>query len=235
VIELHFFPSPNGQKVAIALEECGLPYRVVPVDLAKGEQFDPAYLALNPNNKIPTLVDPGGPGGRHAVFESGAILLYLAEKTGQLLPTDPAARSEALQWLFWQVGGLGPMAGQAHHFRAFAPEQVPYAIRRYTDECNRLYGVLDRRLARREWLAGEYSVADIACWPWIRPWRRQGQDLDAFPHLARWFEAVGRRPAVCRALELGDERLLSAEEYRLLLNQTAARVDALSARRSRQD
>lgn len=225
MIELHYFPSPNGMKIAIMLEECALPYRIVPVDLSAGEQFAPEFLAISPNNRIPAIVDEDGPGGRHSVFESGAILWYLAEKSAQLLPSDAAARSCVMQWLFWQVGGLGPMAGQAHHFRAFAPEQVPYGIRRYTDEVNRLYGVLERRLAGRDWIVDDYSIADVACWPWIRRHERQGQRLEDFPRVRDWFARIDARPAVQRALALGDERLLDREQYRLLLNQTAARVN----------
>jgi len=222
MIELYFFPSPNGLKIAIMLEECGLPYAVQPVDIGRGEQFHPEYLALNPNNKIPTIVDRDTDT---AVFESGAILLYLAEKSARFLPTAPQARMQTLSWLFWQVGGLGPMAGQAHHFRAFAAEEVPYAIRRYTDECNRLYGVMDRQLSRREYLAGDYSIADIACWPWIVPHERQGQDLDNFPHLRRWFETVGARPGVRRGFALGHETQMDREGYRFLYGQTAAMVN----------
>ena len=185
MIELYFFPSPNGLKIAIMLEECGLPYQVVPVDIAGGEQFRPEYLALNPNNKIPTIVDTDT---GTSVFESGAILIYLAEKSKQLLPKDSDQRIEVLSWLFWQAGGLGPMAGQAHHFRAFATEEVPYGIERYTNEVNRLYGVMERRLGDADYLAGDYSIADIACWPWIVSHERQGQDLDAFPNVKRWFE-----------------------------------------------
>lgn len=231
MIELHYFPSPNGMKIAIMLEECALPYRIVPVDISAGEQFAPDFLAISPNNRIPAIVDDEGPGGRHSVFESGAILWYLAEKAAQLLPSDAAARSHVMQWLFWQVGGLGPMAGQAHHFRAFAPEQVPYGIRRYTDEVNRLYGVLERRLTGRDWIVDDYSIADIACWPWIRPHERQGQRLEDFPRVRDWFTRIGARPAVQRALALGDERLLNPEQYRLLLNQTTAKVDEQSRQR----
>jgi GST-like protein len=227
MIELYYFPSPNGLKVAIMLEECGLPYQVHPVNILRGEQFASAYLAINPNNKIPAIVDPDAPGGPLPVFESGAVLLYLAEQTGRFLPPDSRGRYEALQWVFWQVGGLGPMAGQAHHFRAFAPEVVPYAIRRYTDECNRLYGVLDRRLAGREWLAGEYSIADMACWPWIMHHARQGQDLGDFTEVRRWFEAMRGRPGVSRALAVGGERSADAQAQRFLYGQTASGVTAL--------
>jgi len=226
VIDLYFYPSPNGIKAAIMLEECGLEYRVVPVDITRGEQFDPAFLELSPNNKIPALVDHAAAGGPLELFESGAILLYLAEKTGSFLPADIHWRYAVLKWLFWQVGGLGPMAGQAHHFRAFATEQVPYGIRRYTDECNRLYGVMNRALERAEYLAGDYSIADMAAWPWVQPHERQGQRLDDFPALRRWFEAVGARPAVGRALALGHERHADREAYRYLYGQTAGSVEA---------
>ncbi|MEO0616280.1 MAG: glutathione S-transferase N-terminal domain-containing protein [Pseudomonadota bacterium] len=227
MLELYFFPSPNGQKALICLEELALPYTLTPVDLAKGEQFDAAFLQISPNNKIPALVDHGAEGGALALFESGAILEYLADKTGRLLPKDLPDRYAVKQWLYWQVGGLGPMAGQAHHFRAFAPEQVPYAIRRYTDEMNRLYGVLDQQLESREYIAGDYSIADIACWPWVVPHERQGQTLDDFPNLRRWFARVSARPAVQRAQAFGNERLLSPEEYTVLLNQTRDTARAL--------
>lgn len=224
MLELFFFPSPNGLKVSIALEECALPYRITQVDILRGEQFDPAFLAISPNNKIPALRDPDGAEGPISIFESGAILLYLAEKAGQFLPSATAARFQVMQWLFWQVGGLGPMAGQAHHFRAYAPESVPYAIKRYTDEVSRLYSVLDRRLAGREFIAGEYSIADMAVWPWIVPHARQGQSLDDFPQLQRWFETVRNRPAVRRAYERGHERKADAEAYRFLYGQSAQTV-----------
>ena len=225
MIELYFYPSPNGLKIAMMLEECGLPYRVVEVDILRGAQFAPEFLRISPNNRIPAIVDTAAEGGSLSVFESGAILQYLAEKSGQLLPPDPRGRYEVLQWLYWQVGGLGPMAGQAHHFRAFASEVVPYGIKRYTDEVNRLYGVMDRRLADRPYLAGEYSIADIACWPWIVPHERQGQALADFPNIERWFTAIRDRPAVHRAYEKGHERMADAEAYKYLYGQTAKSVD----------
>ncbi len=228
MLQLYFYPSPNGLKIAIALEECGLPYQVVPVDITRGAQFDPAFLAISPNNKIPALVDPDAPGGPLELFESGAILMYLAEKSGRFLPAGLHARYAVLKWLFWQVGGLGPMAGQAHHFRAFATEQVPYGIKRYTDECNRLYGVLDRALARSPYVAGDYSIADMACWPWTVTWERQGQDLADFPNVARWFDAIAARPAVQRARELGHERHADREGYRYLYGQTAATLGGVA-------
>ncbi len=221
-LDFYFFPSPNGLKISIMLEECGLPYEVKPVDIGRGEQFRPEYLAINPNNKIPSIVDRDTDT---VVFESGAILIYLAEKSGRFLATDPHARMQTLSWLFWQVGGLGPMAGQAHHFRAFAEEEVPYAIRRYTDECNRLYGVMDRQLNDLEYLAGEYSIADIACWPWVVPHERQGQDLENFPNVRRWFETIGARPGVRAGFALGHEVQMDREGYRFLYGQTAAMVN----------
>jgi GSH-dependent disulfide-bond oxidoreductase len=204
MIDLYFSPTPNGLKIKLALEETGLAHRIVPVRLSKGEQHAPAFQAISPNAKIPAIVDqaPHGPAGPVAVFESGAILLYLAQKSGQLMPADEAARLEALQWLFWQVGGLGPMAGQAGYFRVYAPQPVPEAIERYTREVKRLYGVLDRRLEGRDWLVGDsYSVADIACYPWVVPHRGHGQDLTEHPHLARWFERIAARPATQRVYE----------------------------------
>jgi GST-like protein len=231
MIELHFYPSPNGLKIAMMLEECGLPYRIVEVDILRGAQFAPEFLRISPNNRIPAIVDTAAEGGPLSVFESGAILQYLAEKSGQLLPANPRGRYDVLQWLYWQVGGLGPMAGQAHHFRAFAAEVVPYGIKRYTDEVNRLYGVMDRRLADRPYLAGEYSIADIACWPWIVPHERQGQSLGDFPHVRRWFDAIRERPAVRRAYEKGHERMADAEAYKFLYGQTAQSVENRSRER----
>jgi GSH-dependent disulfide-bond oxidoreductase len=205
-IELHMWPTPNAFKITIFLEEAGLPYEVKLVNIGKGEQFAPDFLKIAPNNRMPAIIDPEGPGGLPiSVFESGAILQYLGRKTGQFYPEDERGRIEVDQWLFWQMGGLGPMAGQAHHFRIYAPEQVPYAIKRYTDEVNRLYGVLNRRLADRPYVAGEFSIADMASYPWIRPFERQGQDLNDFPHLKRWFETIGARPAVLRAVEVGKQ------------------------------
>jgi len=228
LIDLYFYPSPNGLKISIMLEECGLPYRMVEVNILRGEQFKPEFLRIAPNNRIPAIVDQDAAGGPLAIFESGAILQYLAGKSGQFLPEELHQRFDVLQWLFWQVGGLGPMAGQAHHFRAFAPERIPYGIQRYTDECNRLYGVLDRRLADREFVAGEYSIADMACWPWIVFHDRQGQALEAFPNLRRWFDAVRARSAVRRAYDRGYERMADSESYRYLYGQTADSVTARS-------
>jgi GST-like protein len=202
-IELYYWPTPNGWKISIMLEECALPYSVHPVDISKGEQFAPRFLAISPNNRIPAIVDPSGPGGRPiAVFESGAILQYLARKTGKFYPAGERARVAVDEWLFWQMGGLGPMAGQAVHFRRYAPELITYAVARYTDEVNRLYGVMNTRLAKREFLAGRYSIADMACVGWVRLAERQGQDLAQFPHLRRWFETVRARAAVKRAFAI---------------------------------
>jgi len=224
MIDVYFYPSPNGLKIPIMLEECGLPYRIVEVNILRGEQFAREFLRISPNNRIPAIVDLDAPGGPLSVFESGAILQYLAEKSGQLLPQEVHGRFEVLQWLCWQIAGLGPMAGQAHHFRAFASEVVPYGIKRYTDEVNRLYGVLDHRLADRPFVAGGYSIADIACWPWIVSHERQGQPLEAFPNVQRWFETVRARPAVRRAYEIDHERMADAEAYRYLYGQTAGSV-----------
>jgi GSH-dependent disulfide-bond oxidoreductase len=202
-IELYYWPTPNGWKVSIMLEECGLPYVVRPVDISKGEQFAPRFLAISPNNRIPAIVDPAGPGGRPmSVFESGAILQYLGRKTGKFYPRDEGSRVAVDEWLFWQMGGLGPMAGQAIHFRRYAPEPIPYALARYTDEVNRLFGVMNTRLAKREFLAGRYSIADMACVGWVRLAERAGQELAQFPHLMRWFETIRAREAVKRAFAI---------------------------------
>ncbi|WP_374312268.1 glutathione binding-like protein [Dongia sp.] len=207
-IELYTWPTPNGHKVHIALEEMGLPYTLHAVDIGAGDQFQPAFLKISPNNKIPAMVDPDGPDGQPiALMESGAMLIYLAEKTGQLMPQDPRGRASVMQWLMFQMSGVGPMLGQTHHFRSYAPEQYPYAIKRYTDETTRLYRVLDARLAESPHLAGEaYSIADIATWPWLRYWDRQGQDINAHPHLKRWFDAIAERPAVIRGLQVLADR-----------------------------
>lgn len=228
MIDLYYWSTPNGLKLKLFLEEVRLPYRIVEIDITQGAQFDPAFLAISPNNRIPALVDhaPVGGGAPLSLFESGAMLLYLAEKTGQLLPTDLRGRAEVLQWLFWQVGGLGPMAGQNGHFNHYAPEPVPYAIDRYVRETNRLYGVLDRRLADREFIAGPYSIADIACYPWIVPHAAHGQDLADFPNLGRWFDSIAARPATRRAYEgapqsYSSSRQMSDAERAVLFGQTA--------------
>ena len=200
-IELYYWPTPNGWKISIMLEECGLPYTIKPIHIGKGEQFAPEFLKIAPNNRIPAIVDPDGPGGAPiSVFESGAILQYLGRKTGQFYPTEERARIACEEWLFWQVGGLGPMAGQANHFRIYAPEKVQYGIDRYTNEVNRLYGVMNRRLEGRDYLAGEYTIADMACIGWARSWERQGQNIKDFPNLERWLDRMHARPAVERGL-----------------------------------
>lgn len=205
-IALYYWPTPNGWKISIMLEEVGLPYDLRLVNIGKGEQFEPDFLRISPNNRMPAIVDPDGPDGKPiSIFESGAILQYLGRKTGRFYPADERRRVEVDQWLFWQVGGLGPMAGQTHHFRQYAPEKIEYAIDRYTNEVNRLYGVMNRRLADRDFLAGDYSIADIACVGWVKPYRNQGQDLEDFPNLKRWFETITARPAVIRGLALGQE------------------------------
>jgi GSH-dependent disulfide-bond oxidoreductase len=204
-LDLFYWPTPNGWKVTILLEELGQPYDLVPVDIRKGEQFGPAFLAISPNNKIPAIVDHAPPDGGPPVtlFESAAILIYLAEKHDRLYLQTWRARHEVNQWLAWQVAALGPTAGQVHHFREYASERIPYAIERFTNEINRLYGVMNAQLATREFLAGTYSIADIACWPWIRLWRHHAQDLDDFPHLKRWFGTLASRPAVDRGFRVG--------------------------------
>lgn len=206
-IELHYWPTPNGWKITIMLEELGAPYEVRYVDIGRGDQFAPDFLRIAPNNRMPAIVDPEGPGGAPiSVFESGAILQYLGRKFDRFYPADPRARTAVDEWLFWQMGGLGPMAGQAHHFRQYAPESVPYAIERYTNEVNRLYGVMNTRLADHEFLAGDYSIADMASIGWVVPHERQGQDLGDFPNLKRWFEAMRARPAVEAGLAVGRDR-----------------------------
>ncbi|MGH8446826.1 MAG: glutathione binding-like protein [Solimonas sp.] len=230
MIELHYWTTPNGHKISIFLEEAGLDYRIVPVHIGRGEQFKPAFLKIAPNNRIPAIIDlaPADGGAPISLFESGAILNYLAEKTGQFLPADLRGRHEALQWLFWQMGGLGPMLGQNHHFSHYAPEKIPYAIERYVKETNRLYGVLDQRLADREFVAGAYSIADMAAYPWIVPHAAQGQKLEDFPNLKRWFETIAARPAVQRAYEKGRQintaATMDEEARRILFGQDAARV-----------
>jgi GST-like protein len=202
-IELYFWPTPNGRKISIMLEECGLPYQVKYVDITKGDQFEPAFLKISPNNRMPAIVDHGGPGGTVSVFESGAILQYLGRKAGKFYPVDERARVAVEEWLFWQVGGLGPMAGQCNHFRNYAREKIPYAIERYVNEVNRLYGVMNNRLADRPYLAGAYSIADMASYPWAVLWKDQGQDIAQFPHLEAWLERVGEREAVQRGMAVG--------------------------------
>ena len=229
MIDLHYWTTPNGHKITIFLEEAGLDYRIVPVNISKGEQFAPDFLAIAPNNRIPAIVDhaPADGGPPLCLFESGAILHYLAGKTGRFLPADLRGRAEAMQWLFWQTGGLGPMAGQNHHFTQYAPEPIDYAITRYVNETNRLYGVLDARLADREFVAGAYSIADMARYPWIVPHERQRQSLDDFPNLKRWFTAIAARPTVRRAYELAQTingaPTVSADSRAHLFGQRARR------------
>ena len=209
MIDLYTWPTPNGHKIHIMLEEIGHPYNVIPVDIGAGAQFHPDFLKISPNNKMPAMVDPDGPEGRPiAIFESGAILLYLAEKTGQLLPAAPEGRYSVIQWLMFQMGGIGPLLGQAHHFRVYAPERIPYATERYTNEANRLYGVLEGRLAESAHLGGEdFSIADIAVFPWLRSHENQGVDMADYPNVKRWFDDINTRPAVERGLEvLADRR-----------------------------
>lgn len=228
MIDLYYWTTPNGHKITMFLEEAGLPYRIIPVNIGAGDQFKPDFLKIAPNNRMPAIIDhePADGGAPVSIFESGAILLYLADKTGKFLPKDLRGRNEALQWLFWQMGGLGPMAGQNHHFSAYAPEKLPYAINRYVNETNRLYGVLNKRLADLPFVAGDYSIADMACYPWIVPYERQGQKLEDFPHLKRWFAAIQDRPGTVRAYdrvnEINTQPTMSEEAKKLLFGQTAA-------------
>jgi GSH-dependent disulfide-bond oxidoreductase len=230
VINLYYWPTPNGHKITIFLEETATPYKIFPVNIGKGEQFKPDFLAVSPNNRMPAMVDddPAEKGPPVSVFESGAILLYLAEKTGKLLPKDLRGRAEVLQWLFWQMGGLGPMAGQNHHFSQYAPEKLPYAIERYVKETSRLYAVLNKRLADREFIAGAYSIADMASYPWVVPYERQGQKLEDFPNLKRWFETIKARPATerayARAKEFQTIPVTSDEARKVLFGQSASTV-----------
>jgi len=227
LIELSYWTTPNGHKITIFLEESETPYRITPINISKGEQFGEAFLSISPNNRIPAILDtaPADGGAPISVFESGAILEYLAEKTGKFLPMDIRQKYEVLQWLYWQMGGLGPMAGQNHHFVQYAPEKIPYAMERYIKETNRLYGVLNKRLADREFVGGEYSIADMAAYPWIVPYERQKQNLDDFPHLKKWFLRVQARPAVQRAYalakEINEQPTVSAESRTHLFGQAA--------------
>lgn len=234
MIDLYYWSTPNGHKITIFLEEAGLTYKVIPVNIGKGDQFKDDFLAIAPNNRIPALVDhaPKSGGKPISVFESGAMLMYLAEKTGRFLSDDLAVRYDAIQWVFWQMGGLGPMAGQNHHFRNYAQEKITYAIDRYVNETNRLYGVLNKRLADRKFIAGDYSIADMASYPWIVPYKNQSQDINDFPHLKRWLETIAERPAVKRAYEIakevnpnfGQPPIRTEEERKLLFGQTSAVV-----------
>jgi len=234
MIELYYWPTPNGHKITLFLEEAGLDYRIHPVDISAGDQFKPEFLAFSPNNRMPAIIDtaPADGGEPITVFESGAILLYLAQKTGRFMPADVRGQNTVTEWLMWQVGGLGPMAGQNHHFGVYAPEKLPYAIARYVNETNRLYGVLDRRLQGRDFITGEdYSVADMACYPWVVPWQRQQQNLDDFPNIKRWLNAIAARPATIRAYAKGEavsqnRTTVTEEGKKILFGQTAASVQA---------
>ncbi len=238
MIDVHYWTTPNGHKVTIFLEETGLQYKIIPVNIGKGEQFKAEFLAVAPNNRIPAIVDHNPPDGGKpiSVFESGAILVYLAEKTGKFGGKDLRARTKTNQWLFWQMGGLGPMAGQNNHFSAYAPEKIPYAIDRYRNEVNRLFGVMNKRLADRDYLAGDYSIADMASYPWVVPWERQGQIIADFPHLKRWLEAIAARDAVKRAYAIvkdvnpGAGGIRTAEERAILFGQTAKSVESMATR-----
>lgn len=227
MIDLYYWTTPNGHKITIFLEEAGLPYKIHPVNIGKGEQFNPDFLLISPNNKIPAIVDsePNDNKGPLSLFESGAILWYLGEKTKKFVPETPRRKAEVSEWLFWQMASLGPMAGQNHHFNMYAPEKIPYAMERYTKETNRLYGVLNKRLEGRDFVAGEYSIADMAIYPWIVPHEKQGQNLNDFPHLKRWFEVIEKRPAVMKAYELAktinSESTMSEEAKKILFGQTA--------------
>jgi GSH-dependent disulfide-bond oxidoreductase len=237
MIDLYYWPTPNGHKITLFLEETGIDYRIIPVNIGKGDQFAPDYLKISPNNKMPAIVDdePADGGAPISVFESGAILVYLAEKTGRLMPADLRGRTAALEWLFWQVGGLGPMAGQNHHFSVYAPERIPYATERYVMETNRLYGVLDRRLEGRAFILGDdYSVADVAAYPWMVPWKTQQQNLEDFPNVARWLASIAARPSTVRAYARGEpyasQQPMGDEAKKVLFGQTAATVRERSAK-----
>ncbi|MDK9701983.1 MAG: glutathione S-transferase N-terminal domain-containing protein [Sulfuritalea sp.] len=230
MIDLYYWTTPNGHKITMFLEETGIPHRIVPINIGKGEQFAPDFLKIAPNNRIPAIVDhaPADGGAPLSLFESGAILLYLADKTGRFIAPDLRGRTETIQWLFWQMGGLGPMAGQNHHFTQYAPEPIPYAIERYIKETARLYAVLNKRLADRECIAGDYSIADMACYPWIVPHEKQSQNLDDFPNLKRWFAAIRERPATQRAYALAKDinpaPVVTEEAKKLLFGQDASTV-----------
>jgi GST-like protein len=231
MIELYYWPTPNGHKITIFLEETGLDYKIIPVNIGAGEQFKPDFLKISPNNRMPAIIDhaPTDGGEPISVFESGAILWYLGQKTGLFLPSEERKRKTVLEWLFWQMGGLGPMAGQNHHFSQYAPEKIPYAIERYVKETNRLYGVLNRQLEGKEYIAGEYSIADMACYPWIVPHERQQQNLEDFPHLKGWFETMQKRPAVIKAYEKGQpfasRPTITEESRKILFGQTAQTLE----------
>ncbi|MDJ0590239.1 MAG: glutathione S-transferase N-terminal domain-containing protein [Pleurocapsa sp. MO_226.B13] len=229
-IQLYYWSTPNGHKITIFLEEAEVDYQIHPVNIAKGDQFKPEFLKISPNNRIPAIIDtaPADGGEPVSVFESGAILLYLAEKTGKFLPDNLRDRKTVTEWLFWQVGGLGPMAGQNHHFNQYAPEKIPYASDRYVRETNRLYGVLNNQLAGKDYIAGEYSIADMACYPWIVPYAKQQQNLNDFPDLKRWFDSIASRPAVIKAFEkakeVSSQPTVTEESKKILFGQTAASI-----------
>ena len=229
MIELYYWSTPNGHKITIFLEEAGLDYKIIPVNIAKGEQFSPEFLSISPNNRIPAIIDhqPLNQEEPISVFESGAILLYLAQKVGKFIPSDIRQYTQTLEWLFWQVGGLGPMAGQNHHFGTYAPEKIPYAIERYVKETNRLYGVLNNQLEGKDYIVGEYSIADMACYPWIVPYANQQQDIKDFPHLEAWFHRMGEREAVIKAYEVAEQfkqPTVTEESRNILFGQTAKKV-----------
>jgi GST-like protein len=230
MIDLYYWTTPNGHKITMFLEEAGMPYRIVPINIGKGEQFAPDFLRIAPNNRMPAIVDhqPADGGQPLSLFESGAILVYLADKTGKFIAPDLRGRNETIQWLFWQMGGLGPMAGQNHHFTQYAPAPIAYAIERYVKETARLYAVLNKRLADRDYIAGDYSIADMACYPWIVPHEKQGQNLDDFPNLKRWFSVIRERPATLRAYALAKEinpaPVVTEEAKKLLFGQDASTV-----------
>lgn len=232
MIELYYWPTPNGHKITIFLEEAELEYKIVPVDISAGDQFKPEFLKISPNNRMPAIIDyqPADGGEAISVFESGAILQYLAQKTEKFLPTSLRERITVNEWLFWQIGGLGPMAGQNHHFVQYAPEKIQYAIDRYVRETNRLYGVLNKQLEGREYIVGEYSIADMACYPWIVPYEKQQQNLDEFPNLKRWFTSVRSRPGVIRAYEKGQpwmsQPTVTEESKKILFGQTAKNLES---------
>ena len=226
MIELYYWSTPNGHKITIFLEEAGLEYKIIPVNIAKGEQFNPEFLSISPNNRIPAIIDyqPLGQGEPISIFESGAILLYLAQKIGKFIPSDIRQYTQTLEWLFWQVGGLGPMAGQNHHFGIYAPDKIPYAIERYVKETNRLYGVLNNQLKGKDYIVGEYSIADMACYPWIVPYANQQQDIKDFPHLEAWFYRMREREAVIKAYEIAEQfkqPTVTEESRSILFGQTA--------------
>jgi GST-like protein len=237
MIDLYYWTTPNGHKITIFLEETGLDYKVIPVNIGKGEQFKAEFLTVSPNNRIPAMVDHDPPGGGKPIsqMESGAMLVYLAEKTGKFLPTDPTKRADIMQWLFWQMGGLGPMSGQNNHFSNYATDKIEYAMDRYRNEVNRLYGVMNKRLADRPFLAGEYSIADMACYPWVKIHDRQHQKIDDFPHIKKWLETIAARPAVKKAYEISEKinpnhgGIRTAEERAILFGQTAASIDKAAA------